>query len=83
MKESLEAALEQAKAKGYIHENEACVGSEEHYNCFESMISGRDMHNKDTPPTDKFKRMFPAQVIKDAAMAFKVKNLMLEDSGDN
>lgn len=51
-------------------------GSDDHYNMFESMISGRDMHNASTPPGDQFKKMFPAQVIKDVSMAHKTNQIL-------
>ena len=70
MRESLAVALDAAKAKGYLAADERCTASEGHYNFFESLISGRDMHGP-LPPSDRFRAMFPAQVIKDAAMAHK------------
>ena len=53
-------------------------GSENHYNLFESLISGRSLnkHNfrdsEDTnlePPSDRYRQIFPAQVFKDSVMA--------------
>lgn len=82
MRESKEAGLAAAKAKGYVKTDEDLEGTADHYNMFESMISGRDMHNKDTPPGDQFRRMFPAQIIKDASMAFKVNELLKTSSQD-
>ena len=76
MREGLEAGLTAAKEKAYVRVDEALEGSDEHYNMFESMISGRDMHNKETPATDQFRKMFPAQLIKDASMANKVNELL-------
>ena len=52
MRESKEAGLASAVAQGYLKADEDLIGSDQHYNMFESMISGRDMHNTDTPPTD-------------------------------
>lgn len=49
---------------------------------FESMITGRDMHNKQSPPTDQFMKMFPAQIIKDASMAYKVNELLKNSEAD-
>ena len=74
MRESLTVALEAAKTVGYVAPTETCEATEAHYNFFESLISGRDMHSP-TPPSDQFRRMFPAQVIKDAAMAHRVATL--------
>ena len=76
MRESLEAGLTAAKEKSYVKADEMLQGSNEHYNMFESMITGRDMHNKLTTPGDQFMKMFPAQIIKDASMAYKVNELL-------
>ena len=82
MREGLDAGLNAAKEKKYVKADETLEGSDEHYNMFESMISGRDMHNKETPPTGQFKKMFPAQLIKDASMANKVNELMKVSAPD-
>ena len=52
MRESKEAGLTAAKEKGYVKPDEDLEGTDDHYNMFESMISGRDMHNKDNKPGD-------------------------------
>jgi len=52
MREGLETGLAQAREKDYVAPNETLIGSEEHYNFFDSLISGRDMNNKQTPPGD-------------------------------
>jgi len=55
-------------------------GSETHYNVFESLISGRFLYGKtdstSTAPTDQFRRIFKAQVLKDVAMANKVNHVI-------
>jgi len=52
--ETLRAVIE----KGYIEEGvTALVGSELHYNMFESMISGRNMHG-DIAPAENWRRIF-------------------------
>ena len=76
MRESKEAGLAAAKEKAYVHADENLDGSDEHYSMFESMITGRDMHDKEQPPTNQFRKMFPAQLIKDASMANKVNELL-------
>ena len=38
----------------------------------ESLLTGRNLHDRTLPPTDAYRKMFPAQVIKDAAMAHKL-----------
>jgi uncharacterized iron-regulated protein len=83
MREGLQAGLAQAKEKDYVAPNETLIGSEEHYNFFDSLISGRDMNNKNTPPGDQFRKMFPAQVIKDASMAYQVSKLMQSEPADS
>ncbi|KOO24749.1 methyltransferase type 11 [Chrysochromulina tobinii] len=73
MRESPEAALAAARDKGYVSDAESLDATDAHYDFFESLLTGRNRHA--TPPmapTDKFRKMFPAQVIKDAAMAHKV-----------
>lgn len=82
MREGVDVALAQAKEKDYIPQDADLAGSEEHYNMFESMISGRNMHNKSTPPGDQFRKMFPAQIIKDVSMAYKTNRLMQESPND-
>jgi SAM-dependent methyltransferase/uncharacterized iron-regulated protein len=50
-------------------------GSEFHYNVFESLISGRSIYGGQSP-TDQFRRIFQAQILKDEAMASKLHELM-------
>jgi len=77
MRESKEAAIEAARAQGYLAKGETLDGTEEHYSFFESLLTHRPLHAQPPlPPTDKFRRMFPAQLIKDAAMAHKVSRLL-------
>ena len=40
------------------------VGSENHYNFFESLISGRNLETDFQSVGERFKRIFPAQVLK-------------------
>ena len=77
MREGVEPALAAAKAKGYVAPDETCVASDAHYNFFESLLTGRNMHDPSSPPADTYRSMFPAQIIKDAAMAHKVASLIL------
>jgi hypothetical protein len=76
MREGVAPALAAAKAKGYVAEDETCFGSDAHYNFFESLLTGRRMHDYSSPPADTYRGMFPAQIIKDAAMAHKVVSLI-------
>jgi SAM-dependent methyltransferase/uncharacterized iron-regulated protein len=54
-------------------------GTSFHYNVFESLLSGRSIYSDDLEPTDQFRRIFDAQVLKDVAMAHKV-NTLIEKS---
>ena len=76
MREGMEPALAAAKAKGYVAEDETCIGSDAHYNYFESLLTSRSMHDSSSPPSNTYRGMFPAQIIKDAAMAHKVASLI-------
>jgi uncharacterized iron-regulated protein len=77
--------LQEAKERGYIPEHETCEGSEAHYNYFESLLTGRDMHVQGGAKVkDTYRKMFPAQVIKDCSMAMVVNKLVEqgEDTGE-
>ena len=53
MREGEDSAIAAAKAKGFLHADVTTfTGTENHYNMFESMISGRNMHNKGLKPND-------------------------------
>ena len=80
VKEGLEVALDSAKGKDYVSAGEKCEGTSQHYNYFDSLISGRDLHDKDQKPGERFRRIFPAQILKDAAMAWKVNKIMQDPS---
>lgn len=56
-----------------------CDPEEAHYNAFEALISGRDLRAKD-PPSDRYRRIFPAQALTDAVCAAKVVQRI--DAGD-
>ena len=68
-------------------------GSENHYNLFESLISGRSLNNYNSnnsenndiiPPSDRYRNIFPAQVFKDSVMAGVVaKHLQASKSKDD
>eukprot|EP00966_Prymnesium_polylepis_P330622 7386246-Prymnesium_polylepis.1 len=75
MRESTEAALSAAKAKGYVSADEDCAATDAHYSFFESLLTKRSVHGP-APPTQRFRKMFPAQVLKDAAMAHRVSELI-------
>ena len=64
-------------------------GSDNHYNFFESLISGRSLNsnvedNHVEQPSDRFRKIFPAQVFKDSVMAGIVaKHLHQPDTKDD
>ena len=54
-------------------------GSPGHYNLFESLMSGRDIYSLEDdcpPPDDSRRKIFQAQLIKDWAMAHRLKNIV-------
>mmetsp|Transcript_11396 Transcript_11396/g.23307 ORF Transcript_11396/g.23307 Transcript_11396/m.23307 type:complete len:680 (+) Transcript_11396:257-2296(+) len=57
-------------------------GSPGHYNLFESLMSGRDIYAADVddcpPPEDSRRKIFQAQLIKDWAMAWRLKSIVDE-----
>eukprot|EP00545_Synedropsis_sp_CCMP1620_P003248 CAMPEP_0119027628 /NCGR_PEP_ID=MMETSP1176-20130426/37431_1 /TAXON_ID=265551 /ORGANISM="Synedropsis recta cf, Strain CCMP1620" /LENGTH=285 /DNA_ID=CAMNT_0006983585 /DNA_START=27 /DNA_END=881 /DNA_ORIENTATION=+ len=80
MKESESAALK-AASKWLQPNTTRLEGTEFHYNLFESMLSGRNIHDG-TPPVDQFQRIFKAQLLKDIAMATKVNSLIRESEDE-
>eukprot|EP00092_Neocalanus_flemingeri_P001211 GFUD01001290.1.p1 GENE.GFUD01001290.1~~GFUD01001290.1.p1 ORF type:complete len:595 (+),score=168.40 GFUD01001290.1:46-1830(+) len=64
---------------GYMKDEEKFPGSEDHYNFFDSLISGRSL-NSDQEVSDRFKKIFPAQVLKDGVMASSIRR-GIESSG--
>jgi uncharacterized iron-regulated protein len=46
------------------------------------MISGREMWDKITKPSDSYRKIFKAQILKDDAMAYRVVKLLKEDCED-
>ena len=76
--ETLQAASE------WISPNADLKGSDFHYNVFESLISGRSIYQNDAAnPTDQFRQIFPAQVLKDVAMANKINELLAQTNNTN
>jgi len=55
-------------------------GTSFHYNVFESLLTGRSIYDVDqtSQPTDQFRRIFDAQVLKDVSMAHRVNTLLKE-----
>lgn len=84
MREGEEQAITAAKEKGYIPDDVTSFeGSDIHYNMFESMISQRNMYDKTMEPSDGYKKLFKAQLIKDYAMAHKVNQVIDSVSEDS
>jgi len=81
VKESESAALKSAAP--WLRPNTTQLeGSDFHYNLFESMISGRNIHDG-KPPKSKFQTIFKAQLLKEEAMAHKVNQLIRESDNEN
>ncbi len=88
MKEGLDSTLQRASSKGFISSEENLQGTDAHYNFFESLLTGRDLHSDPLGKlaTDRFRaKMFPAQIIKDASMAWCAKNIndILNKTGED
>ena len=81
VKDGEEAAYQSAIEENYLAEKDRMPGSEAHYNFFESLISGRDLNSQEQTAGDNFRRIFPAQVLKDCAMASRIRRV-LESAGE-
>ena len=77
VRESEQAVIHSA-AKWLQPSTTSLEGSDFHYNVFESMLSGRNVHSLE-PPKDRFQGIFKAQLLKDMAMAYKL-NSLIRDS---
>jgi len=78
--DGLTHALETAKREGYLREDETGDATEAHYSFFESLVTGRPLHGsgdgaEPQQPSNLARRLFPAQVLKSAAMAHHVATL--------
>jgi len=83
MKDGIDKALKESQNLGFVSPDEQLKGTDAHYNFFEGLLTGRDIHklgNNLSPPTDRFRaKMFPAQILKDASMAHAVQNILETD----
>lgn len=80
MKDGIDAALHASRSQGFVHTSESLQGTDAHYNFFEGLITGRNIHDDQLPGTDRFRsKMFPAQILKDASMAHAVQNILNMD----
>jgi uncharacterized iron-regulated protein/protein-L-isoaspartate O-methyltransferase len=90
MKDGEETTIEAASQ--WLPKQMDLTGSDFHYNVFESFLSGRSMYKKSEQdgsveavadaPSDQFRRIFKAQLLKDEAMAHRVTEL-LQKSDEN
>jgi len=79
MKEGIDTAVDAARKSGFISPNETLQGTDAHYNFFEGLLTGRNIHDQNAAEyiTDRFRsKMFPAQILKDASMAYTVRNIL-------
>ena len=82
MRDGEEPALEAASE--WLPEGVNLDSSDFHYNVFESLLSGRSIYDssdedeeeKADEPSDQFRKIFKAQVMKDEAMAHRVTGLI-------
>jgi len=79
VKDGEETAYKAVVNLGYMKEEERIVGSDDHYNFFDSLISGRSL-TSEQEVSDRFKKIFPAQVLKDGVMASSIRK-GVESSG--
>jgi len=80
-------ALAHAKSEGYLGEdlhNWGMDATEAHYAFFESLVTGRPLHGaaQAQQPSNLARRLFPAQIMKSAAMAHRVARLAREHPAD-
>jgi hypothetical protein len=61
MREGEEIALKAAKEKDYVPSYlNSLEGSALHFNMFESMLTGRNMHDQSIQPNENFRKIFKA-----------------------
>ena len=73
--------IQKMKRLNYITPSETLSGTDEHYNYFESLFTQRNIHlqtsdGSNDKPKPQFRTLFPAQILKDASMAWKVHTLL-------
>ena len=68
--------LQKMKDLNYISPNESLHGTNEHYNYFESLFTRRNIHQQiNEEPSQRFRTLFPAQLLKDASMAWSIHSI--------
>eukprot|EP00977_Amphora_coffeiformis_P008467 scaffold1918_cov154-Amphora_coffeaeformis.AAC.4 len=83
MKEGEAAALTAGKSHSWIPVNLTSLeGSSFHYNYFESLLTGRNLHLP-KGPSGRFQGIFQAQLLKDVAMAHRVQEIIENQPDDD
>ena len=72
MKEGEETAYEKVIELGYMAKKDMLEGTDQHYDFFESLISGRNLDSW-IDPSDRYRKIFLAQILKDCVMASVIK----------
>jgi uncharacterized iron-regulated protein len=80
MKEGEKATLRSAAS--WLPTDPPMKGTEQHYNIFESLLTGRFI-GSEQPPKDTFRAIFQAQILKDVAMAHKINTLLDQPRQDD
>ena len=83
MKEGEAAALTAGKSQSWLPVHLTSLeGSNFHYNYFESLLTGRNLHLPQGP-SDRFQGIFQAQLLKDVAMAHGVQAILEHAPADD
>jgi hypothetical protein len=75
----MKQAMRLAQARQYISPTDKCKGTEEHYNIFEALISGRNPSDELVKPSLDYMDTFNANVLRISSMAHKVCELHEEN----
>jgi 2-polyprenyl-3-methyl-5-hydroxy-6-metoxy-1,4-benzoquinol methylase len=78
----LDSFLQQMKDLNYISPTETLHGTNEHYNYFESLFTQRNIqtdHSQQQQPSQRFRTLFPSQILKDASMAWTFHSLFAKN----
>jgi hypothetical protein len=78
--EGIDKAISKAKMRDYLDQGEICNGSSAHFNMFESMLTGRNMHDESSKPDKAHRDAFTIQVLRDTCTAHMVNTLLREKS---
>jgi hypothetical protein len=76
VKKGLYVTLKKAKERDYILPAETGMASKEHFNVFESMLTGRDFHDPSKKPDTGYWSIIAPKVIRDSSLAHQVNKLM-------